>query len=310
MPNDICVILNPRAGQGNLRFRDQVTGTLHSAGIAFDLLETTRPGHATELALAARCNGHRLVIAVGGDGTVNEVINGLAQAAAEGETVGTLGLYPIGTGNDFADMVGISRKANRIVQQIAAGRTRHIDLGRATLKSADQEVVRYFGNNVGLGFEAQVTLESYKIKRIQGAMRYLLAVFRALRNYDSPQVEVRWERPAGGWEERIQPALMVSVGNSRRTGGAFYLTPDASMDDGYLDLAIAKALSTFGILRLLPKVMLAAHRNDPSIEFARSRHITFSCTATVPVHLDGEVIMSDVRQADIELLPGRLEVLI
>lgn len=310
MSEKICVILNPRAGQGGERIRTRLAGHLHSAGVNYDLMETARPGHATELALAARSNGHRVVMAAGGDGTVNEVINGLAQAVAQGEQVGTLALYPIGTGNDFAEMVGVSRKLTTVAQHIAAGQVRRVDLGRATIESAQGRVVRYFGNNVGIGFEAQVTLESYKIKRISGPTRYLIAVFQALRHYHSPEIHLEWETAEQTTERRDQASLLVSVGNSRRTGGAFFMTPDAVMDDGLLDLAVAKKLSIGGILRLLPKVMRAAHRNDPAIEFSRARRLRYSCASTVPVHVDGEVVMSNAHTIEIELLPGALEVLV
>ncbi len=312
MPNDVCVILNPCAGRGaGHDVRSQVTDRLAGAGVKFDLVETARRGHATELALAARANGHRVVVAVGGDGTVNEVINGLALAAQRGEPVGRLALWPIGTGNDFADMLGVSRDFTTIANKIAAGQTRRVDLGRATVKSPQgEQVVRYFGNNVGLGFEAQVTLESYKIKRISGPLRYLIAVFWALRHYRAPLVDLAWEKGSETWEQRRQYSLLVSVGNSRRTGGAFFMTPDAVMDDGMLDIALAKSLSIGGILRLLPKVLRATHRHDPAIEFARSARIRFACDSTVPVHLDGEVVMSNVCQAEIELLPRELEVIV
>lgn len=312
MPNDVCVILNPRAGHGAARdVRAQVTDSLRAAGVAFDLLETERPGHATELALTARANGHTVVGAVGGDGTVNEVINGLAPLARNGEPAGRLALFPIGTGNDFADMLGSSRDFAQIAANIAAGRTRRVDLGRITLTPPQGEpVVRYFGNNVGLGFEAQVTLESYKIRRINGPLRYIIAVFWALRHYRAPLVDLAWQRNDGEWQQRRQYSLLVSVGNSRRTGGAFFMTPDAVMDDGLLDIALAKSIPILGILRLLPKVLRAAHRHDPAIEFARAAQIRFACDSTVPVHLDGEVVMSDAKRAEIELLPGGLEVVL
>jgi diacylglycerol kinase family enzyme len=169
---------------------------------------------------------------------------------------------------------------------------------------------RYFGNNMGLGFEAQVTLESYAIKRLAGELRYVAAALRALRRYHAPLVELCWETPDGRWQERIQHALLISLGNSPRTGGVFYLTPDAVLDDGLLDLGVARMLPRWRILMLLPKVLRGAHRNDPALELTRCRRLRLHCAETLPAHLDGEVVLRDVQQAEVEVQPGRLEVVV
>jgi YegS/Rv2252/BmrU family lipid kinase len=257
-----------------------------------------------------RGNGCGIVVAAGGDGTVNEVLNGLAQATPEGELIGRLALCPLGTGNDFADMAGAQRGFAAVAQRIAAGRTRRVDIGRGTFTSDTGEVFRYFGNNVGLGLEAQVTVDSNQIKRVSGPLRYLAAVFVALSHYRSPQMEVAWQDASGEWRQRSQPVLMISLGNSRRTGGLFYVTPDAVMDDGFLDLAIVPHKSLAQILWLLPQTFTGAHRRDRTILFDRGLQFRLASSLPVPVHLDGEVVMDNVRTASVEILPRRLEIVV
>lgn len=313
----VQVILNPNAGSGaGARAKEPLVAALKTAGLAFELTETTRQGHALELAAAMRAIGCKVVVAAGGDGTVNEVLNGLAQATPDGEVIGQLATYPIGTGNDFSDMAGAKRGVEAFAQRIAAGRTRRVDMGRGTFISAasaistTRKVVRYFDNNVGLGFEAQVTVDSNRIRWVSGPVRYLVAVFKALNHYRSPHVEIAWKDAAGAWQERAQAALMISLGNSRRTGGLFYVNPDAVMDDGLLDLAIVPDKSLAQILWLLPKTFTGAHRNDRTILFDRCVQLKVTTDHPVPVHLDGEVIMDDVSSAHIEILPCRLEIVV
>jgi YegS/Rv2252/BmrU family lipid kinase len=307
----VQVILNPYAGRGaGARIREQLVAALNAAGLSFELTETMGQGHALQLAAAMRDNGYQVVVAAGGDGTVNEVLNGLAQATPEGELIGKLAMCPIGTGNDFADMSGAKRGLDAFAERLATGHTRLVDIGRGTFTSDTRQVVRYFDNNVGLGFEAQVTVDSNRIKWVSGPLRYLVAVFKALRHYQSPHVDVSWQQAGGEWQHRNQPALMISLGNSKRTGGLFYVTPDAVIDDGLLDLALVPHKSLGEILWLLPQTFSGAHRSDPSILFDRCLQLEMTSTRPLPVHLDGEVVMDDVRGAHVEILPGRLEIVV
>lgn len=298
MSDRIKVIVNPTAGRGRgQRVAQEVERGLVELGIPFALDMTTQPGEAVHLARRAREAGFETVVAAGGDGTVHEVVNGLAQAAdaAGAEVVGRLGVLPIGSGNDMAVMSGVPLRLHEALQRLAQPRTRRIDLGRIN--------DRYFDNSIGAGFEAQVTVESRKIRRLRGMLIYLTAIFRALGRYPSPPMRVQWD---GG--EVYKRILMVSVGNSRRSGGGFYVTPDAIQDDGLLDLGIADALPTWRILGLLPRVMRGTHKSDPAIFLTRTTHIVVECQHPLPVHADGEVIYTDAHRLEISVQPRRLEV--
>ncbi len=308
----VKVILNPYAGRGRGgRVADALEAAFRRGNVPFELTETRGPGEAISLARQARLDGYAIVAAAGGDGTVHEVLNGLAQATPDGETVRGLAVFPAGSGNDFSDMAGAARDFDAGVQAIRAGRTRTVDLGLVEAFDGRDTMHRYSGNNIGVGFEAQVTVESRKIKRLRGFAIYLWATFRALRAYDQPYFEVSWTDGEGKVHEAAMPMLLVSIGNTRRTGGAFYLTPDAVMDDGLLDLAYAEALSRLGILNLLPRAMTSTGlQGQKAVHFGRLRSVRITVRQPVPVHTDGEVLAQGVEKLTVVVQPGRLQVFV
>lgn len=291
------VILNPYAGNwAGQRLAHDIVAALRAAGVSHDLVATEGPGHAVELARRAREEGYEVIVAAGGDGTVNEVVNGLALAARAGGTMGTLGIIPIGTGNDFAEMAGIPLDVREAALRLAQGRTRLIDIGRVN--------DRYFSNECGIGFEAQVAIEAQRLKRLRRFLVYLVAVFKALLRYRQPTMTVKWD--SGQVTQRI---LMVCAGNSRRAGGGFYLTPHAEVDDGLLDYMYADALSRPEILRLLPKAMKGTHIYDPAAHLGRTTRLTVASTSPVPVHCDGEILAVGTHHVEIEVLPASLQLI-
>lgn len=310
MPAPIKVILNPYAGRGRgAQALPRVYAALTQAGIDFELVETRGVGHAIELARQARLDGFATVVAAGGDGTVSEVVNGLVAATTAAQPVGKLGLLPMGTANDFADMLGCSRDLRDAVQTLRAGRVRTIDLGRTQVQSEATTVQRYFNNNIGVGFEAWVTLESYKVKWLTGALLYGVAALRALRICPTPQVEATWVATNGEVHSRSGRTLMISVGNNSRTGGGFFLTPNAKMDDGLLDVSIAAAVSRWRILQLLPQALQGKHVSHPAVTMLRCHQLTLDVAEPLPVHVDGEVVTSNARRIEVDIEPGRLWVI-
>lgn len=306
----IKVILNPNAGRGaGHRLEPQIRQALAAHNVVYDLAHTTGPNHAIELARQAKLDGFDLVVAAGGDGTISEVVNGLALAAGANGPVGTLGVIPVGTGNDFADMAGIPRNLDAAVGVIQTGRTQLVDLGQIHIQGDGKDELRTFNNNLGCGFEAQVTVESRKIKRLRGVAVYLTAVLKAMISYPQPHITASWTDEAGQKQQVEKQMLMISIGNSRRTGGGFYVTPDAVMDDGLYDMAIADGLPRRRIMVLLPKVMMGTHTGDAALTFVRATQIRIASPSALPVHADGEMISYNADILDITIQPGRLEVL-
>lgn len=310
MTKRMKIVLNPYSNRGGAgKMLDTLATALRSTDLTADISVTEKAGHGIELARQARLDGYDVIAAAGGDGTVNEVVNGIAQATPEGEMVGPLAVLPLGSGNDFADMVGVSRSLSQALQDIEADQIRDIDLCRATVHTQSGEIVRYFDNNMGAGFEAQVTVESRKITRLRGFAIYLWAVIRALRQYDQPHFQVAWTDEGGAVHEVSQRSLLVTLGNSRRTGGGFFMTPDALMDDGLLDMGIARSLNTPRILALLPKVMAGTHRDHPAMRFVRCSSVCVATETPVPVHTDGEVLSPEASALSAQVLPGRLRII-
>ncbi len=302
---DYLVIINPASDRwrSGKRWENQVEPALKARGVSYDVVYTTGSGHALHLAAeAARSGKYGAVVSGGGDGTLNEVVNGLCQAAGEGDTL-PLGIFPIGSGNDFASVLRIPKDPAGMVTRLLEDKRRLSDVGR--LYSPDMlgptAPYRYFLNNSGLGFEAHVNLESRRIQRLSGFLIYFVAVFRALVRYRQPHVRARWQDG-----ERAEPMLLVTVGNGRRAGGGFWLTPFAEIDDGLLDVGFAKALSRGGILRLLPKAMKGRHIYDPAFDMVKTPTLVLETDIPVPVHTDGEAVVEATREARYDILPQKV----
>ncbi len=307
----VLVVFNPAARRGRAVSRKRrLAESLRNAGVPYDLVETTGPGDARALAGTAHERGYGVVLVAGGDGTVNEAVNGMAEAALPGASLGKLALFAAGTGNDLAHALGCTNSPDGVVAAIANGRTRRIDLGLLHVRGESGSVRRYFANNAGVGLEASVTVESRHIKRLSGSLLYLAAALRALRGYRTPWADIAWETDNGDAASLAKPITLISIGNSMRAGGGFRLTPDALLDDGMFDAAIADALSRRRVLMLLPLALFGKHTGDPAVRMLRCRRLRMRFEEPLPVHLDGEVVCTDAVEVEAEIEPGRLELAI
>jgi YegS/Rv2252/BmrU family lipid kinase len=309
------VILNPVAGRGAGRSAAEVIRrTLTDAGATFDLVETTGQLSAVAQAAQAVREGWDVVAVVGGDGSTNEALNGIVEASAgtpawdADEPVGTLGVIPIGTGNDFAWAMGLPiGDVAGACRVLATGRTRVVDIGRAEDELGN---VRYFCNNFGAGFDAATTVESYKLRHLRGSMVFLVAVLRTIfLYYKAPLVSVRYDGREEQGVARELPLLMVSVANGRRTGGMFMIAPQAVQDDGLLDLSLARQVSRLGIFRLIPHFIRGTHAGQPTVTVDQTAHIVIASQQDLPVHVDGEIIRTDAHRLEVSVLPRRLRVI-
>lgn len=296
------VIVNPTAGRGaGARLSPQIAEYLRGYGLEFELRTTTAPGDATVWAREAAVQGQKAVVAVGGDGTANEVINGLLQATADPDGA-ALGIVPIGTGNDFAFGAGIPLDLQEACQAIARGQSRVLDAGRVR---AENEEPLYFGNGVGMGFDAQANIESRKIKRLRGTLLYVVAVLRTLTfYYHAPLTTIHVDGA-----QVVQPSLLISVMNGRRVGGGFYITPSSEMDDGLFDICVAAQVSRAKMVAFVPRFMRGTHTTDVDITMGQGRKVTVLCESPWAAHVDGEIYGLGARSYEIELLPRRLRLI-
>jgi diacylglycerol kinase (ATP) len=296
------LVRNPIAGRGaGERLWPGIAAKLSALGVGFEMVTTKGPGHATFLAREAVAQGMRAVVAVGGDGTANEVLNGLMQAD-DGRQDVALGLLPIGTGNDLAFGAGLPLDLDGACAVLCRGESRRIDVGCVR---ADEERPLFFANGMGLGFDAMVNIESRKLKRLRGFLVYLVAVYRTMVfYYHAPQVRICIDDA-----EVVQPSLMISVMNGRRMGGGFYVTPDSRMDDGLFDLCIAGPLSRLEMLAFVPRFMRGSHVGDQRITMTRGRTVKVTSETPWAGHADGEVFGLGGQHFEVELLPASLHLL-
>lgn len=287
------VILNPRAGKGRgANIRQRLQERLKHHGFEFDLLPTERSEHAIELARKAKSD---FVVAVGGDGTVNEVVNGIAGSDR------ILGVVSCGSGNDLIKSLGISGDLDEAVEQLATREPRGIDVGTVVCSGADRAGIsqeRLFVNGLGVGFDAAVAARAQTFRHLRGTSLYLASVFLTLGEYRAPLFKISGDGLALG-----RRCLLIAVGNGTCAGGGFYLTPGAQIDDGLLDVCVVNEISLMGILKLMPQVMKGAHSNRKEITMARTRSLTVEADAGFFVHADGEIIGRGSRSVKVGIRP-------
>ena len=298
------LIVNPASGGGTgAQSVPFITKTLRDLSVSFDLVQTERPGHATELAQRAAADGYDVVVAVGGDGTVNEVLNGLLADSRGTAPSCALGVLCIGRGNDFAFGMGIPKDLREGCQVLRDGHTRRIDAGRAFGGRFPDG--RYFGNGVGIGFDTVVGFEAKKLKRLKGFAGYFVAALKTIFLYfHAPLVRIEMSKET--LEHRF---LMISIMNGRRMGGGFMMAPEASPDDGQLDLCIADQITRAQVFALLPRFMKGTQNTHPAIRTARTQSLTLTAIdGSLPAHMDGETICEKGDKLRVELDAGRIDV--
>jgi diacylglycerol kinase (ATP) len=296
------VIVNPIAGRGNAgRSIPRIEKNLHELGLVFDLVRTERPWHAAELAEQAAEAGYELLATASGDGTANEALNGLMRAQARGHDRTALSILPLGTGNDFAYGMGMRGDLETTCRALVEGRRFRMDVGLVT--GGDFPEGRYFGNGVGVGFDAAVGFEAAKIRWLRGFPAYLIAALRTIFIYfRAPVVEI-----THGEQAYTQASLLVSVMNGQRLGGGFFTAPDGIPDDGLLDLCIASAPGKLRTLQLLLHVMKGTQATQPEFRTGRTPSIRVrALEGTLPAHCDGETLCYAGEELRIELIPGAI----
>ncbi|HEX5414245.1 MAG TPA: diacylglycerol kinase family protein, partial [Chloroflexota bacterium] len=293
MEGEVLVVVNPVAGQGRARRAwPAIAERLQERGIAHRAVYTRARGEATRLTAEALRAGARTVVAAGGDGTANEVINGFfheeESAVVPRCPEARFAFLPLGTGSDLARAVGTPRATPEALLGALSAEPRRIDLGRVTYTTADGSTVRrYFvnGADLGLGGELVARLGRGRIKRLGGFLAYFLAAIQAILNHQA--IPARYT--VDDAEPLDAPVDIIFVANGRFIGGGMLVAPMASLDDGYLDALIVRATSKPTLLvRLLPAIYRGSHLAHPAVQHERVRQLTVSTTGTALLQLDGE----------------------
>jgi diacylglycerol kinase (ATP) len=305
MSNNYKIILNPTAGNGNgLNAIPEIEKLLNQHNLSFDLVRTERVGHGIELTRQAVKDGYKVIISAGGDGTVNEVINGLMLCQLEGLTIPPLAVLAVGRGNDFAGSMGIPTDLEGGIQALIDDHRRTIDIGKVTGGIFPQG--RYFGNCVGIGFDAITTIEVHKLPRWGGFLGFLVAVLKTVFLYNkAPMATIVYDE-----KSLTQRSLMISIMNGRRLGGNFLLAPNSEPDDGLLDLCIAEQMSSLAVIRMIPHFIRGDQATQPTIKTGQAAHITITgVDGPLPAQTDGEIICVDGTRLEVEVLPRELEII-
>ena len=280
-----AVILNPAArGERATRFRKRVAEITNGAV----LLSTSRCGDAESLARDAARQGFENVVAAGGDGTVNEVVNGIAGTDA------ALGLLPLGTMNVFATEIGLPTGDLAACWQIIAdGKTRQVDLPSANGK--------HFVQLAGVGLDAQVVKETSRaFKRTLGPLSYLISAAQIVTR-EPPRLQIESENAV------TDEGSFVLVGNGRLYGGPFPFFKQAELDDGLLDVLVFKGLTYLQMMRYLQDVIFSSQITSPDVEYFHTKSLRVTSEGAVPVEVDGELVANCPVQFEIQ--PAALTVL-
>ncbi|MGH3024734.1 MAG: diacylglycerol/lipid kinase family protein, partial [Gaiellaceae bacterium] len=262
-------------------------------------LFSERPGHAAELARQAASEGARLVVAVGGDGTVNEIANGLL--AAGGEEPPELAVIPRGTGTDFVRHFRIPRDLDRAVAAALSGGVRTIDAGRVTYRAwSGEDVSAHFVNSASAGMSGAVAQRANaSSKALGGKASFLWATLAVFARWHASELEVEVD------EER-RSGLMYDaiVANCRYLGGGMAMCPEAEPDDGLLDVLLIGDITRRDLALTLPKVYRGTHLPHPKAEALRGRRVAVDGATPLPVELDGE--QPGTTPAVFEIVPAAL----
>jgi len=300
------VIVNPRSGGGLSEARwARIRSALADGLGELDSALTTAPRDATEIARREAVAGRRLILALGGDGTISEVADGVLAAGAGGTT--EIGLIPRGTGGDFRRTLELPKEITAAAAQIRQAPARVVDAGRARYRAADGgEGVRHFVNVASFGFSSAVARRANaSSKRLGGKIAFLGATLKELFTHDHHDVWLAID----GQERRQRRVMMAAVGNGRFFGGGMKICPDAQLDDGLLDLVTVGDLSRAQVVANIGRLFSGTHLALEQVTHARITRLhaePVEPEAEIPLELDGET--PGHLPATFEILPGALRI--
>ena len=290
------IVANPVSGKGRSRALAMQTGTLlTSAGVSNEVLYTSRPGDAEELARKAVEEGSAGVLACGGDGTLHEVINGVMGHPLASEV--TVGIIPAGRCNDFVAAMDLPKTADGVAHLIAAGRSRQIDLGAVGH--------RYFATVATLGFDSAVSqyvADGHVPRFLSGTPSYLYAIFLQILRYKDAMVHLEGEDFE--YSGRI---FLAATANTAQYGGNMRIAPGAVADDGALDVCLVQSVSRWEVVKMVPRVFSGGHLSNPAVSMHRVKRLKVEAEAPMPIWADGERVAET--PAEISVVPKALNLL-
>ncbi len=296
------VIVNPVAGaKATGRKWPRISRLLRHIGLTFDYQYTEGVGHAIELAREAVSCGCQFLVAVGGDGTVNEVANGILSSSQADMTA--IGVVSTGTGSDFVRSVGIPRNYVRACSCLAGARRLLIDVGVVEYQKNGQTLRRFFVNSAGVGFDAQVAELANRLpKYFGGTIPYVFGLLRSLASYRNKTVDLTLDN-----QMTTKRVLSVVVANGRYIGGGMLVAPQAELGDSLLDVMAVGDMGRLELLRAFPRIYKGTHITHPKVRIERATRVAIiPSTDNFLVHADGEFLGQG--PASFRILPRALSV--
>ncbi len=297
------VIVNPMAGAHSTHRKwPRISKLLRHIGLSFDYEYTEGIGHAIELAKTAASNGYRYLVAVGGDGTVNEVANGILRSTGSDST--TLGIVCTGTANSFVRSVGIPRNYINACSRLTSPRRLLIDVGVVEYKSKGQSLQRFFVNMAGVGFDAAMVEAAQRLpKYFSGITPYVVELPASLVSYRNKSATL-------SLKDRTETTRIfgVVVANGCYYANGMLMAPQAELSDGLLDVVIIGDIDKFDMLRILPMVYKGSHLKHPKIRLEKVTNITIESSERILVHADGELLGEG--PASFWLMPAALNIVV
>lgn len=282
-------IVNPAAGKGRtMKLLPEIRKCCENNGFEYELAVTGYPGHATEIAKTNSKAQTLRIYSVGGDGTLNEVLNGMAGSGC------SLAAIPGGSGNDFIKSILGADIPKNIIEATINGSERHIDYARVNDK--------FFINITSLGFDAEVAYRANRFKKlplVTGEMAYVLGILSSIiiRKNHNMEITIDGFTTSG-------KSLLAAVGNGRYYGGGMLALPDAQIDDGLFDICHVEEVNRMKMFKLFPKYMKGLHASIKEVHLYRGKKVEIAVDKLVPMNLDGEILL--LRKAVFEIFPGSL----
>ena len=304
-PDQILVVFNPQAQSGKLkRLELDVRSELKKTVGRIDFVSTTGKGHARKLMseLDARI---RLVIAIGGDGTVHEVASGLA----ENESDACMAVIPLGSGNDFARALGMDRSWKASLAQLATAAIRPCDMGQFEWKEDGNPKQDYFANALGVGFDAHCAHLAPRYKNWPFGIGYTVSILMGLKTWISGGATV-WDLSNEKKALFSGRMMFTTIGNAQDSGGGYKVNPKALLSDGLIDACIVDNMSFFRAVSILPSAREGKHLSKKEVSYFQVTQLLIETDRGLPIHADGEMKSLQARSISVSVLPGKIKLVV
>jgi diacylglycerol kinase (ATP) len=298
------VIVNPVAGAGRTRREwPRIMSMFKGSGLRFEHDLTEAPGHAIELAKSAAKNGYDIVVSVGGDGTINEIVNGIYASGNIGATA--LGIVSTGTGSDYIRTIGIPRRYEDACHCLRKLKKRTVDLGIVEYMNNGSQMERLFVNFAGFGFDAEIVRRTTRQFKALGSLpSYLMGLLVTLVTYRNKDISLKLDG-----EPLQKRVCAVIINNGKYGGGGMFAAPGADLADGWLDVLIIGNMSKPDLLCSLPRIYKGTHLNHPKVDMRKAREIEVQPrNSRIELQADGELLGET--PARFRILPSVLNVIV